>query len=101
MADVRATTARQSASWHGGFLEENMAHDVTPTHSHRPCQPTAGGNGKLSHRNSDSTSKIWVLPIVTDSYAASPLLLMLSTVATYQQGAPAQHIAVAISSNGT
>src|SRR6516164_9874306 len=31
MADVHATTARRSASWHGGFLEDNVAHDVTPT----------------------------------------------------------------------
>src|SRR5262249_27459586 len=55
MADVRATTARRSASWHGGFLEENIAHDVTPTSS-PPALPTYSGmKRRLSHRNSDST----------------------------------------------
>jgi hypothetical protein len=28
MADVQGTTATGSASWHGGFLEDNVAHEI-------------------------------------------------------------------------
>jgi hypothetical protein len=30
MADVQGTTATGSASWHGGFLVENVPHENTP-----------------------------------------------------------------------
>jgi hypothetical protein len=46
MADEHATTARGRVSWHGGFLEDNVAHDVTERLVMRDV---------LSHRNSEPT----------------------------------------------
>ena len=68
MADVHATTARRRTSWHGGFLEDSVAHDVTSD------QRLAILRDLLSHRNSESrVEEDMVAAIVTDGSAVRAL----------------------------
>ena len=81
---MQGTTATRSASWHGGFLEDNVAHDITPSKGWRSLRLgrniVAPLNGRrrygCCHRNRRLRGSL------------ASLRLILSPVATLSAKAP-------------